>query len=61
MIKEYLPTDWQPVTLTDSDRRALIRQAVKGTIDRRDFPALWPPEYLKMTITLPEAPPDENS
>lgn len=36
----YLPPE--PVTLDEETQRRLLKQVLKGTIDRAQFPQLWP-------------------
>jgi hypothetical protein len=53
MMNQEDRQEWQPITLTESERRELIRQALKGTITRKDFQRLWPEDVLLIKIIYP--------
>lgn len=48
-----LTDKWGPVVVPQEIKRDLIRSIIRGSIDRDNFPALWP-EKLLIIVNWPE-------
>ncbi len=49
---------WESIQVPETIKKELIKQILKGTINREQFPELWPPELLGIQVILPK---DENT
>jgi hypothetical protein len=52
---ETIKPGWQPVNVPEGYRAKLMRQILVGTIERADFPELWPTDVYSSHIRLTPA------
>lgn len=43
---------WTVVKITEEVRKSLIRDVIRGEIDRSKYPDLWPPDFQMIDIKV---------